>query len=394
MSSQSANYNKIKPNKIYNVDCLNGMKQLDDNSIDAVITDPPYGINFMNKKWDKINEINNFFTPIWKETVRVLKPGSFAAVMYSPRSNILAHQIFSMIDAGFIMEFSPIYWTYSSGFPKGKNIGRAIDKNNYKTAKTNELNGSYAGFQPKPAVEVILIGMKPLSEKSYIEQAIKNKKGITWLEDCRIPFMNENDKKLRMHSFAKKTVSPDTVFGGFGGTDSDSYLTDNGRFPANLLVSDNVLDNGPKKSFSKYFDLDKWFYENIKEIPKDIKDVYPFLPVSKASPTERDAGLHDKEKIIHNLSKTYDIPFNKKLSRKNFHPTVKPIKLMTYLITMLTRVNDIILDPFIGSGTTAIAAKIIGRQYIGFEKEKEYYDIAEQRIANYKYYLKQLLYRK
>jgi DNA modification methylase len=371
-------------NKIYNIDCLDGMKQLDDNSIDAVVTDPPYGIAFMNKKWDsfKGQGMRDFFTPIWTEAVRVLKPGSFVAVMSSPKSNILAQQIVSMIDAGFVMEFSPIYWAHSSGFPKAMNISRTLNNKNIKIEKSNELNGSFAGFQPKPAVEVILIGMKPLSEKSYVEQAIKNGKGITWLEDCRIPFMDETDKESRKRGFVNQQA-PCTIFSGFGGIDTDLYLSDNGRFPANLLVSDNILDNGTIELFSRHFDLDRWFYENIKEMPKDIENVYPFLPVSRASKNERNKGIYNAPNTINDgREKSIDNPFQRgKTLRKNIHPTVKPIKLMAYLITMLTRANDVVMDPFLGSGTTAMAARMIGRQYIGFEKNNEYHSVAEQRIA-------------
>jgi site-specific DNA-methyltransferase (adenine-specific) len=123
-----------------------------------------------------------------------------------------------------------------------------------------------------------------------------------------------------------------------------------GRFPANLLVEDDVLDEcdkSKKGSYSRYFSLDAWW-----------KKVFPFLIVPKAAKSEKELGL----------------------TEKNIHPTVKPLKLMAYLITMGSRPGETILDPFLGSGTTAIAAKALNRNYIGIELSKEYVEIANARI--------------
>ena len=177
-----------------------------------------------------------------------------------------------------------------------------------------------------------------------------------------------------------------------------------GRFPANIIVSDNALDiginnksiasspnteisdskniyefNGNKfyKSgvhygdsgdLSRYFDLDFWFENKLKELPEEQQKIFPFLYVPKASKSERNIGLSEES------------------IKRNIHPTVKPIKLTSYLITLTTRENDIVLDPFIGSGTTAISSILLKRRFIGFEREEEYYKIAIERI---KYYQKQ-----
>jgi len=99
---------------LYNCDCLKGIKTLNDNSVDLVATDPPYGIGFMGKNWDKALPDKE----IWAECLRVLKPGAFAFVMSIPRSDCLSRMIISLEDAGFRVDFSPIYWAYASGFPK------------------------------------------------------------------------------------------------------------------------------------------------------------------------------------------------------------------------------------------------------------------------------------
>jgi len=135
--------------------------------------------------------------------------------------------------------------------------------------------------------------------------------------------------------------------------------------------------------------VDKWFRDAIKRLPKDVLKTYPFLIVPKASKSEKNKGcenLEEKNRSHNNKIMGESDSFktgagNERTTKfRNNHPTVKPIKLMSYLITLGSRQGDIILDPFIGSGTTAIAARILSRKFIGFEKEPEYYRIAEARI--------------
>jgi len=223
----------MKTNIIYNRDCLEGMKELPDNSIDLIATAPPYGISFMGKQWDRAIPS----LAIWKESLRVLKPGAVAFVMCIPRQDCLARMIISLEDVGFNISFSSIFHTFAQGFPKAQNVSLTIDKkecrkqlekklgrkptmeefkevwegfrktvgkyippqdnpknrwtpknamynreiqaglffgNKHKkdawditapaTPAAKALDGSYGGFQPKPAVEVILVAMKPLQK--------------------------------------------------------------------------------------------------------------------------------------------------------------------------------------------------------------------------------------
>jgi len=348
-----------------------------------------------------------------------------------------------------------------TGNTVGKFTGKQLKNESYsKEAKA--LDGSYAGFQPKPALEVILVAMKPLSEKTYVDQALKNRKGITWLDDGRIPFKREDTPKGgfgRMgigigkpleHQKYEKVIIHNAPAGTFAGGEQNrgSYKdyreNTKGRFPANLLVSDDVLNDGSKQSqghwsktkttgygkfgggkseysgvgrkepyiykghrykvkgfikdhklqalsnyddcgsFSRYFSIDAWWNEKIKNLPDNIKKTFPFLIVPKASKSEKNRGCEDLEIPEYRWNNKGN--FQQIKNRKgNFHPTVKPIKLASYLITIGSRRGDIILDPFAGSGTTLISAKMLGRKYIGYEINPEYYEIAKRRIASISY---------
>ena len=354
-------------------DCLEKVKDLPDDSVDLIVTDPPYGIDFMGNDWDKAVPT----VEIWKECLRVLKPGAFAFIMSSPRLDVLSRNVLNLESAGFKSNFTPLYWTYAKGIPKGQNIGKLIDKklgakrkilgrnpNSRETCdksntvyrsgtvgktayitepaseEANKLNGSYTGYQPRPLVEVIIVVMKPLDEKSYTDQALSNGKGVTWLDDCRIPYRDEKiwSADCGIQWSPERKWNSDYHRGG----------DPRGRLPANMIASDRILGN-----HSKYFDLDAWAERNL-----------PFLIVPKASKKETNTGMNEFK------------------AEKNSHPTVKPIKLMTYLITMGSREGDVVLDPFCGSGTTCMAAKMLKRRYIGMELSPEYREIAMKRIEN------------
>ena len=429
-------------NTIVHGDCLDVMQKLPDNSIDQIVCDPPYSWKFMGKDWDKMAP----GVEIWKECLRVLKPGGFAYIMSGPRQDGLEKSIANLRNAGFKVDLTSLYWTYATGLPKAKNIAKAIDKKNGKkgkvvgikknkidfsnrrkgdssfydtswqggnyidlevtepeTEQAKKLAGAYAGFQPKPAVEVILVVMKPLDQKSYMEQALANGKGCTWMDDGRIPYADES---IPYRDLVKQKSSTSNQAIASQGKEWLGHPT--GRFPANLLVSDNALDDGKNHKgnsnagwaklasgksgfgleplgektsapndeggYSRFFSLDAWAERNL-----------PFLIAPKASNAEKNAGLEDfTEKTVSDGRKTpIDNAFQRGVKlRKNNHPTIKPTRLKKYLITMGSRPDDIVLDPFVGSGTTCIAAKLLNRRFIGIEKEEEYHKIAVARVEN------------
>ena len=435
--------------KLINGDSADELKKLEDDSVDLLCTDPPYGYSFMGKSWD------NTLPPreIFEESLRVLKPGSFAFVMSAPRSDVQYRMAQMLDEVGFEVGYTPIYWTYATGFPKAMNVGK-------KTKKEN-LDGSYGGYQPKPAVEIVIVAMKPLDQKGYLDQALHNGKGVTWLDDCRIPFSGkgdeeqyESDKKgfTERSSIEEGSVYADeyggtynygfkkpkktkrkpreegTVFktSGFKSENNDTAeASPFGRFAANLLVSDDVLNVKSKgqlapttgkepsnykennthgsylgyrkemkprddgDSFSRYYDLDAWWEDRLTKLPDEIKRTFPFLAVPKPSKSEKNMGLDkfDKQQKIFNGQSDKPSTDMKGVEQKfttqpsaNNHPTVKPTTLMSYLVTLGSRKGDVVLDPFAGSGTTGISCVFSERNYLLIEREKEYFDILKARI--------------
>jgi len=200
------------------------------------------------------------------------------------------------------------------------------------TDEAKKMEGAYVGFQPKPAVEIILV--------------ISKGKTLTWLDDCRIPYSSDKDLSDAAGWVDDKLGRNIRQWSESHGYDKlkkelPKRLEPNqkGRFPANLLVSDDVFTE-----YSRYFSLDSW-------------KTFPFIITPKASKSERGAF--------------------------NSHPTVKPLKLFSYLITMGSREGDIVLDPFCGSGTTCIAAEQLHRKWIGIEINPDYIQIAKARLKPY-----------
>ena len=353
-------------------DCLEVLKTIPDNSIDSVVTDPPYHLTsivkrfgkedsapaqfgtdgayaraskgFMGKEWDG-GDIA-FRTDVWEECLRILKPGGHLLAFSHSRTY---HRMGVAIeDAGFEIR-DQIMWVYGSGFPKSHNIGKAIDK--------MEIEHDYDGFGTalKPAHEPIVMARKPLSEKSIAENVLKHGTGGINIDGSRIGYVSDYDKKHQV-DIRKGTG---TFFGGEGESKCEQ-VDMNGRFPANIIFDEEagqLLDEQSDKS-SRFF----------------------YCP--KAAKSDRNEGLDN----LPDIEWRKEAPANPNrdnrpfLPTKNNHPTVKPTDLMRYLINLITPPNGTILDPFMGSGSTGKAAVRCGVNFIGIEKEQEYMDIASARI--------------
>jgi site-specific DNA-methyltransferase (adenine-specific) len=376
-----------KKYKILQGDSAQKLKEIQDNTIDSIVTDPPYGYKFMGKDWDKaLPSID-----IWKECLRVLKPGGFAFIMSSPRTDVAFRLGVMLEDAGFITSFSPIYWTYASGFPKGYNMGQSAEKKltigsarrpdrdlgnkdrnrwggdvdesgvfastggqvTLNQPESIKLKNSYGGFQPKPAVELIFVVMKPMNKKTYVEQALHNNKGITRLLDCSIQNDNEED-----------------------------------RIMSNLIMSDDILSED-----SKYFQIDTWWNNKMEKFNEKVKEQFPWLLVKKPNKKEKEEGITSVEEknggsYVGNLDSNNNNALGANKNRKprktkNDHPTVKPIQLMSYLVNLSSSENEVVLDPFMGSGTTGIACVLNNREFIGIDLDERYVSISKDRIEHF-----------
>jgi DNA modification methylase len=379
----------LELNRIYNIDCLEGLKLLDDNSVDSIVTDPPYELGFMGKSWDSTGIAYN--VEVWQECLRVLKPGGHLLAFGGTRTY---HRMACAVeDVGFEIR-DQIMWIYGSGFPKSMNIGKTFDKKEYKLNATTETlfnnpNGkrdltkrSDYGykFQPlsdnakkwngwgtalKPAHEPIVVARKPLSEKTIVDNVLKWGTGGINIDGCRIP----TDDNLNGGAYAKQGTPRNDGWGMQRGG-AGEYVQPTGRFPANVILDEEagkMLDeqSGILKSGGGNKANKKPLARKSQVIPtKDIGEIWEqnsggasrFFYCAKASKKERGEG--------------------------NNHPTVKPISLIKYLITLVTPPNGTSLDPFEGSGTHAKVCKELGFNYLGFEIESAYCEISDRRVNN------------
>jgi site-specific DNA-methyltransferase (adenine-specific) len=376
------------------------LKTLPDNSVDSIVTDPPYGLSFMNKKWDYDVPSVEF----WKEAYRVLKHGGHVLSFGGTRT--YHRMVVNIEDAGFEIR-DQIMWLYGSGFPKSLNIGKAIDKiqgnerevvgiekhptSNDRVgnkspfqAENSHLNAEYLltkgesewegwGTALKPANEPICLARKPLSEKSIAENILKHGTGGINIDGCRVNFQNEEDRKestaKNQHAdFGTKPMTNNNVYGDYSMIEPKNY-DPQGRFPANIILDEEagkLLDE--QSGISKTGDIKPYEQKNT--------DSY-----SGSMPLIRDANFKGDK---GGASRFFYCAKASKSDRNdgNIHPTVKPTELMRYLCRLITPPNGIVLDPFMGSGSTGKGAILEGFDFIGMELDPEYIEIAKARIAH------------
>ena len=365
---------------LLNGDCIEEMQKMIDEGVqvDSVVTDPPYELGFMGKSWDSTGIA--FQKETWELAYQLLKPGGHLLAFSSSRTY---HRMAVAIeDSGFEIR-DQIMWLYGSGFPKSLNIGKAIDKKQgnerevvgvqqHPTSKdrtgnkspyqaedshldaTHEItkgNSEWEGWGTalKPAHEPIVMARKPLSEKSIADNVLKHGTGGINIDGCRISLEGETPPSgSAKRVYKNNQYTEDKTYG------DNKTTPESGRFPA------NVMHDGLQEDWARYF----------------------YCP--KVSRAERNVGLDDLPDVIHKtvFKKIYRASAATREVNpiKNNHPTVKPQKLMKYLCRLVTPKDGTVLDPFMGSGSTGMAAKDEGFDFIGIEKEKEYFEIAERRI--------------
>jgi site-specific DNA-methyltransferase (adenine-specific) len=459
-------------------DVLDALKELEDNSVDSIVTDAPYGLGeepdpvevmqdwikqgyheiksksgFMGKSWDA-------FVPqpiVWKECYRVLKPGGHLLSFFGTRT--IDWGVIALRFAGFEVR-DCICWLYGQGFPKSLDLEKATENENYKGVGTGL----------KPAMEPIILCRKPISEKTIAANVLKWGTGGINIDDCRIEYNGKTDPLTFGGSWKTNKMAKDVYEGGYRG--EDQTVSSTGRFPSNVILEctcNEVIESGEARQPYEYKENEyevEGFIHNIKPnspsnyndlnlkhihtnpdcpcyildhqsgelksgfmrkdqqrhqdggyhggFPQDrtgAKDTYGdsgtasrFFYQAKASRKERNIGCEDLKtevKVGHNrfdkckncggyLLQNHDRKSACKCEAPerednymtgNYHPTVKPLQLMRYLVRLVTPKNGICLDPYIGSGTTAMACVLEDINFIGIDNDEGYINLASARIA-------------
>ena len=431
-------------NQIIHGDCFEVLKDIPDNYFDSLISDPPAGISFMNKDFDhnKGGMLNwiNWLSEIMAECLRVMKPGACGLVWSLPRTS---HWTGIALELAGFKIIDIVHHANGMGFPKSQDIGKLLDKlagedrevvgqrpiaypdssrgqfshkNGCKngagithsygigymepggtrpiTAPSSPEAKQWDGWKTpalKPAIEDWWLIQKPISESSIARNILKHGVGGLNIEATRIN-VGKDDPNNRINP--TKSSDFHNVFGdGIGSGTSPRGPKELGRYPANLILSCGAncegenhspdcpvtvigeqsgvsvsiggdgykqsIFAGGKKTGGHGLGDTGTAARFFKQLPFDPETIQSIYYQAKASPSDR--------------SNSGEIA--------NTHPTVKSRHLMKYLITLITPENGTVLDPFCGSGTTAVACKELGRNYICIEKEKEYFDIACDRIS-------------
>lgn len=419
-------YSKDKNYTLYHGNMLDLLDVIPPNSIDSIVCDPPYELNFMNKGWD--NSGIAFDKNAWKKCFQVLKGGGYLLVFGGSRTY---HRIACAIeDVGFEIRDCVMY-LYGTGFPKSMDVGLAIDKKNGIDNRTGNIIKGCAnqqicydlnlkkeyeeriaqnewqgwGTALKPAYEPIIVARKPF-KGSLVNNIIKNGVGALNIDECRVG----NEERTQ---YSGKSTNG-TVYFNYPQNNAH-FETVVGRFPANVITdgSEEVQSGFPEtksnggncrmKGFSQFKgsmmsftnqkqESQKSRIVSDKKLPIDSGNACRYFYCAKASTKDREEGLDTFEK-----SRTTDgcIRTNEETARKfgavsglrkNIHPTVKPTALMQYLVRLVSPKGSVILDPFMGSGSTGKAVMFENNErnanykFIGIELTKEYLPICEARI--------------
>lgn len=323
---------------LYLSDCLDALKTMPDNSVDAVVTDPPYGLSFMGKKWDYDVPSED----VWRECFRVLKPGGHLLSFAGTRTQ---HRMAVRIeDAGFEIR-DMIAWVYGSGFPKSHN-----------------LEGEWQGWGTalKPALEPITVARKPLAG-TVAANVLEHGTGALNIDGCRVGTdVVSTHSRGSNGAFPKRPGETSAEESGRkqdqrDGLDHSERI---GRWPANLI------------------------HDGSDEVLALAGDAARFFYCAKASRKDRNEGLpsSDAQAVSHAATMREREDANWQARNGNHHPTVKPTDLMRYLCRLVTPPSGTVLDPFMGSGSTGKAAALEGFAFVGIEREQQYFDIACARI--------------
>lgn len=374
--------------EIHHGDSLALLRTMDAASVDAIVTDPPYGLAFMGKRWD-------YDVPaveLWAECLRVIKPGGHLLAFAGTRTQ---HRMAVRIEDGGWEIRDMIAWVYGSGFPKSLDVSKAIDKaagavreggtrrvaadkwtqggrealargeSSYEIhdgAPATDAARQWSGWGTalKPALEPITLARAPF-RGTVADNVQRYGTGAINVDGCRV----EGGGKS-MHGGARARAFAD----GGHSTGSEDYAPRAlGRFPANFIHDGSeeivaLFPDGAKPKPARVGRRGGRGGALNMGLTADAIGAWPadeggsaarFFYCAKASKRER--------------------------GDDNNHPTVKPLALMRYLVRLVTPPGGIVLDPFMGSGTTALACRDEGFRFVGIEREAQYIEIARRRLA-------------
>ena len=399
--------------QIINGDNRAVLKTFPDDHFDSIVTDPPYGIDFLGKSWDA----NTGALETYQECLRVLKPGGHILAFSAART--YHHLAITLEQAGFEIR-DQIMWIYSSGFPKSQDVGRQLHKkengkpdkqryskdemtkegDNYRhntnkklyrilpdingdrLEKSHEGDGygyifeeiitidnawSGWGTSLKPAHEPIALARKPI-KNSIRDNVLKHGVGALNIDATRVPYESEADKNAIDHKVPTAAWSGHTI-------QVDSY--EKGEF---VKVETNELGRFPSNVIGEIAEpYQKYFYcPKVSRKERHIGFDDPGAQTRRARDEEGNVLNYAEKKA--GASANVLVEQFQLSDVGNNHPTVKPIELMKYLIKLVTPKGGIVLDPFNGSGSTGCAAVELGCEYVGIELDAKYVEIAKARI--------------
>lgn len=371
---------------IYHANCLDVIASMGDNTLDALVTDPPYGLGFMGRAWDKALPDPR----IWRECLRAMKPGAHGVIFGAPR---MYHRLACQVeDAGFEVR-DVLMWMFGSGFPKSHDPSKAVGitsrdglaRDLPQSEEARRLLG--LGTALKPAYEPILLVRKPL-RGTVAENVLAYGTGCLNIGACRV-----GDEPITQHGRSGD---------GFGFSSAEAPgRAWSGRWPANVVLDEEagaLLDGQSgyaKDGVAVNRNRRERATSPVAYAPKNARgaDVgfgggggaSRFFYCAKASKAEREAGLEhlDTRTVTDGRAVTNDTAYQRGATeRRNTHPTVKPIALMRYLVRLIAPEGGTVFDPFTGSGSTGVACALEDVAFVGAELEAEYVKIANARVEH------------
>ncbi len=385
------------------------LRDIEKESVHSIVTDPPYELGFMDRDWDESGIA--FDENFWTEVKKVLRPGGYVLSFGGSRTH---HRLMVAIEnAGFEIK-GCCMWLYNTGFPKSHDVSRGIDKEldmedereviateeryNEPSGLVKAGRGSEArekitreitapasmeakkwddwGTALKPAYEPIVMAQKPLSEDTIAENVLRHSVGAINIDGCRLPTEDDTQRKVG----DRQTGTYDEVGGMFEKGEYEGMKAgghEGGRWPTNLMLDERasvLLDNQGGKTKSK-----------VREPTGGSQSSNRVAMGEVTTPDTSKRGYNDSGGISRYFYSPKPHSNEKNIGcEDNYHPTVKPIELISYLIRLVTPEDGKVMDPFLGSGTGAIAALLEDKKFVGIELDEEKAELSKKRVKHVK----------